>query len=142
MNNLNITELLKKRQQPIATQFLQTKKVDPIKDLLIKPEKLVSEFDEKGKEKIELWLSVACIATTILDTSTKALVNLKVINSRHAVFDLINGFKGLKKYFSGNVNHDAKEREIDDFVFNFLTSDEEHQKRVMRFQESLMNKSK
>lgn len=142
MNNLNITELLKNRHQPIATQFLQTKKVDPIKTMLISPQKKVAEFDEKGQETIERWLALACVATTILDTSTKALTKLKVIPSRNAVHDLIKAFKELRDYFNGNENYDKLEMDIDNFMFTFLNSSEEHQKRIIKFQESLINKAK
>lgn len=141
---MNIKDILKQpiNRVPVSAQFIQTKKVDPFKTMLIKPCKLVAEFDEKGKENIEKWLSFCVIGTTILNTGTKALVNLKVIDKRDAVFDLIEAFKQLKNYFKGNESFDEKERKIDDFMFQFLTMGEEHQHRVMKFSESVINKGR
>ena len=140
--HVNIGQILKQpiSRKPISAQFIQTKRVDPFKTMLIKPCKLVTEFDEKGKENIEKWLAMACIGTTILDTATKALTKLEVIDKRDAVFDLIGAFKQLKKYFNGNELFDEKERKIDDFMYWFLTQGEEHQNRVMKFSESVINK--
>ena len=140
--NVNIGQILKQpiSRKPISAQFIQTKRVNPFKTMLIKPCKLVTEFDEKGKENIEKWLAMACIGTTILDTATKALTKLEVIDKRDAVFDLIGAFKQLKKYFNGNELFDEKERKIDDFMYWFLTQGEEHQNRVMKFSESVINK--
>ena len=142
--NVNIGQILKQpiSRKPISAQFIQTKRVDPFKTMLIKPCKLVTEFDEKGKENIEKWLAMACIGTTILDTATKALTKLQVIDKRDAVFDLIGAFKQLKKYFNGNELFDEKERKIDDFMYWFLTQGEEHQNRVMKFSESVINKGR
>lgn len=142
--HVNIGQILNQpiSRKPISAQFIQTKKVDPFKTMLIKPCKLVTEFDEKGKENIEKWLAMACIGTTILDTATKALTKLQVIDKRNAVFDLIGAFKQLKKYFNGNELFDEKERKIDDFMYWFLTQGEEHQNRVMKFSESVINKGR
>lgn len=141
---MNIKQILKQpiSRQPISANFINTKKVDPISRMLIKPCKLVKEFDDKGKANIEMWLSMAVIGTTILDTSTKALTRLQVIDKRDAVHGLIKAFKELKGYFKGNELFDEKERQIDDFMFQFLTGSEEHQNRVIRFQESLINKKR
>lgn len=141
---MKIKDILKQpiNRTPISAQFIQTKKVDPFKTMLIKPCKLVAEFDDKGKENIEKWLSFCVIGTTILNTGTKALVNLNVIDKRDAVFDLISAFKQLKDYFKGNESFDEKERKIDDFMFQFLTMGEEHQNRVMKFSESVINKGR
>lgn len=141
---MNIKEILKKPidKTPISAKFIHTKKVDPLKEIIIKPVKLVSEFDEKGRENIELWLSFCAIGTTILSTGTKMLSHLGVIHKRDAIHDLIAAFQGLRKHFSGNVNFDEKEKQIDDFMYQFLTGSEEHQKRVIKFQESILNKTK
>lgn len=141
---MNIKDILKQpiNRAPVSAQFIQTKSVDPFKKMLIVPEKKVSEFDDKGKEQIERWLALSCVATTILDTSTKALTRLKVISSRDAVHDLIKAFKDLRGYFKGNENYDKLEMEIDEFMFYFLNSSEEHQRRVMKFSESVINKGR
>ena len=65
-----------------------------------------------------------------------------LINGRDGVFDLITAFKQLNKHFTGNENYDQKELGIDDFIFNFLTLDDEQQLRVIKFQESIMNKKR
>lgn len=137
---MNIKDILKQpiNRGPVSAQFIKTKIVDPIQ--LIKPLNGPQNYSEKDRDKVELWLSMAAIGTTIIDTATKGLANMKLIHSRDGVFDLINAFKQLNKHFTGNEKYDQKEMDIDNFIFGFLTGDEEHQKRVIRFQESLFNK--
>ena len=106
--------------------------------MLIKPARKVDSFDEAGKEKIEMWLAFCAIGTQILDTGTKMLSHLNVIHKRDAVFDLIKAFKQLRKHFAGNNNFDEKETALNDFLFTFLTMSEEEQKRVRKFQESIL----
>lgn len=137
---MNIKDILKQpiNRVPVSAQFIQTKKIDPIQKMLIKPCKLVKEFDEKGKQQIEEWLAFSVIATNMLDVSTKALVRLQVIDKRDAVHSLVSAFKELRGYFKGNNNFDEKERELDQFIYLFLTQDEVYQKRVMKFSESIL----
>lgn len=120
---------------PISAQFIHSPKPDK---MIINPIRKVDSFDEAGKDKIELWLSFCAIGTTVLDTGTKMLRHLKVIDNRDAVFDLITAFKQLRGHFSGNKNFDAKETALNDFLFTFLTMSETEQKRVMKFQESIL----
>ena len=82
--------------QPISAQFIHSPKPEK---MIINPVRKVDSFDEDGKEKIELWLSFCAIGTTILDTGTKMLRHLKVIDNRDAVFDLITAFKQLRGHF-------------------------------------------
>ena len=140
MNKLNITELLKKRQQPIATQFIQTKKVE-VKPF-IKPLKGPHQYNDKDRDSVEKWLCYTSIGTQIVETGTKMLAHKGLLKGRDGVFDLITAFKQLNKHFTGNENYDRKELGIDDFVFSFLTLTDEQQIRVIKFQESLINKSK
>lgn len=63
-----------------------------------------------------------------------------LIHSRDGVFDLITAFKQLNTHFNGNENYDAKERTIDDFIYLFLSMTDEQQMRVIKFQESILNK--
>lgn len=137
---MKIKDILKQpiNRTPISAQFIQTKKVDPFKTMLIKPCKLVAEFDEKGKSQIEEWLAFSVIATNMLDVSTKALVRLGVIHKKDAVHDLVRAFGELRGYFKGNINFDQKERELDQFIYLFLTQDEVYQKRIMKFSESIL----
>lgn len=121
--------------KPISAQFINFPKPEK---MLIKPVRKVESFDEEGKEKIELWLSFCAIGTQILDTGTKMLSHLNVIHRRDAVFDLIKAFKQLRSHFVGNENFDAKETDLNDFLFTFLTMTEEQQNRVMKFQESIL----
>ena len=121
--------------KPISAQFIHSPKPER---MIINPLRKVDSFNEAGKEKIELWLSFCAIGTTILDTGTKMLRHLKVIDNRDAVFDLIKAFKQLRGHFSGNKNFDAKETALNDFLFTFLTMSETEQKRVMKFQESIL----
>lgn len=136
---MNIKQILKQpiSRQPISAQFIKTKSVDPIKTMLIKPCKTAHEFDEKGKEQIETWLAFCNIGPTILDTGTRALTRMGVINNRDGIHDIIKAFKQLGGYFNGNENYDKKQVEIDNFMYLFLTGSEEHQKRIIKFQESL-----
>ena len=137
---MEIKDILKQpiSRNPISANFIKSAKPEK---LMIEPVRTVASFDEKGKENIELWLSFCAIGTTILDTGTKMLSHMGVIHKRDAIFDLITAFKQLRKHFSGNDNFDTKERELDDFFYTFLTSDEATQYRVIKFQESILNKS-
>ena len=126
--------------KPISAQFITT--ATPKKKMLIEPQKQAHEFDEEGKEKIETWLSFCAMATEMLDVGTKALANLKVIHKRDAVFDLVTAFKQLRKHFSGNENFDKTENEMNDFLFTFLHLPPDQQRRVVLFQESIINKSR
>ena len=122
---------------PISAQFINSPKPEK---MIINPVRKVDRFDESGKEKIELWLSFCAIGTQILDTGTKMLSHMNVINKRDAIFDLIKAFKQLRGHFSGNKNFDAKETALNDFLFTFLTMSDTEQKRVMKFQESILKK--
>ena len=137
---MEIKDILKQpiSRKPISANFIKSAKPEK---LMIEPVRTVASFDEKGKENIELWLSFSAIGTTILDTGTKMLSHMGVIHNRNAIFDLITAFKRLRVHFSGNKNYEEKERVLDDFFYTFLTSDEETQNRVIRFQESILNKS-
>ena len=137
---MQIKDILKQpiSRKPISANFIKSTKPEK---LMIEPVRTVASFDEKGKENIELWLSFCAIGTTILDTGTKMLSHMGVIHKRDAIFDLITAFKQLRKHFSGNDNFDTKERELDDFFYTFLTSNEETQHRVIKFQESILNKN-
>ena len=137
---MEIKDILKQpiSRNPISANFIKSTKPEK---LMIEPVRTVASFDEKGKENIELWLSFCAIGTTILDTGTKMLSHMGVIHKRDAIFDLITAFKQLRKHFSGNDNFDTKERELDDFFYTFLTSNEETQHRVIKFQESILNKN-
>ena len=137
---MNIKQILKQpiNRVPVSAQFIQTKKVEKTK--FITPVKKVADFDEKGKEQIENWLAISVIATNMLDVSTKALTRMGVIHERNAVFDLITAFKDLGKYFHGNENFDAKNIDLDGFIFSFLHSDEETQNRTIKFLETILNK--
>lgn len=121
--------------KPISAQFIHSPKPEK---MIINPVKKVDSFDQAGKEKIELWLSFCAVGTQILDTGTKMLRHLNVIDKRDAIFDLIKAFKQLRQHFSGNKNFDEKETALNDFLFTFLTMDETQQKRVMKFQESIL----
>ena len=66
------------------------------------------------------------------------LSHLNVIHKRDAVHDLIKAFKQLRSHFVGNQNFDAKETDLNNFLFTFLTMSEEEQNRVMKFQESIL----
>lgn len=137
---MNIKQILKQpiSRQPISANFIQTKKVDP--KPLIKPLAGPQHYNEKDRESVEQWLSYCAIGTQIIDTGTKMLAHKKLIYSRDGVFDLIKAYKQLNKHFTGNENYDRKEMGIEDFIFSFLTLNEEEQFRVIRFQESLINK--
>ena len=137
---MEIKDILKQPiiRNPISVNFIKSAKPEK---LMIEPVRTVASFDEKGKENIELWLSFCAIGTTILDTGTKMLSHMGVIHNRNAIFNLIKAFKQLRVHFIGNKNFDEKERVLDDFFYTFLTSDEETQNRVIKFQESILNKS-
>ena len=137
---MEIKDILKQpiSRNPISANFIKSTKPEK---LMIEPVRTVASFDEKGKENIELWLSFCAIGTTILDTGTKMLSHMGVIHNRNAIFDLITAFKQLRVHFSGNKNFDEKERVLDDFFYTFLTSDEATQHRIIKFQESILNKN-
>lgn len=137
---MEIKDILKQpiSRNPISANFIKSAKPEK---LMIEPVRTVASFDEKGKENIELWLSFCAIGTTILDTGTKMLSHMSVIHNRNVIFDLIKAFKQLRVHFSGNENFDKKERILDDFFYTFLTSDEATQHRIIKFQESILNKS-
>ena len=137
---MEIKDILKQpiSRNPISANFIKSAKPEK---LMIEPVRTVASFDEKGKENIELWLSFCAIGTTILDTGTKMLSHMGVIHNRNAIFDLITAFKQLRVHFSGNKNFDEKERVLDDFFYTFLTSDEATQHRIIKFQESILNKN-
>ena len=139
---MKIKDILKQpiNRTPISVQFIQTKKVDPFKTMLIKPCKTANEFDEKGKEQIETWLAFCNIGTTILDTGTRALTRMGVIHNRDGVHDIIKAFKQLGGYFNGNENYNKKQREIDDFMYMFLTCGEDKQNRIIKSAKSIWNK--
>ncbi|WP_027380804.1 hypothetical protein [Chryseobacterium daeguense] len=141
---MNIKKILANpiHNKPIAVNFINTAPAQTIRKESIKPNKLISDFDEKGREKVELWLSFCSIGTQILKTGTNMLMHLGVINKRDAVHDLITAFGQLRNHFAGNKSYDEKEKQIDDFMFQVLTGSEEHQKRVIKFQESILNKAK
>lgn len=137
---MTIKDILKQpiNRTPISVQFIQTKKVD-VKPL-IKPLKGPQNYNEKHRAQVEHWLSFCAIGTQIVETGTKALSNMGLIHSRDGVFDLITAFKQLNTHFTGNENYDAKERTIDDFIYLFLSMTDEQQMRVIKFQESILNK--
>lgn len=138
--HVNIGTILKQplNRNPISANFIAPV---IIKKPLIEPIRTVASFDQSGKDKIEMWLAFCVIGTTILETGTKMLSHMGVIHKRDAVFDLVKAFKELRGYFNGNENFDTKERVIDDFVASFLMSDEATQNRVIKFQESILNKN-
>ena len=139
--HINIGHIMKNQgtgtTRLVSAQFIHSPKPEK---MIINPVRKVDSFDEAGKDKIELWLSFCAIGTQILDTGTKMLSHLNVIHKRDAIFDLIKAFKQLRGHFSGNKNFDAKETALNDFLFNFLTSEEEIQNRTMKFLVSLINK--
>lgn len=135
---MNIKQILKNgiaHNKPISAQFIQTAKPEK---MIIKTVKNVSDFDEAGKQKIETWLSFCAIGTSMLDVGTKALSNMNVIHKRDAIFDLVAAFKQLRKLFSKNENFDQVENEMNDFLFTFLHLPPDQQKRVIKFQESIL----
>ncbi|WP_312394794.1 hypothetical protein [Chryseobacterium sp.] len=117
---MNLSQILKQPlyNKPVSAQFISVPKAK-IKRPLIEPMKKVNEFDQEGKENIELWLSFCAIGSTIISTGTKMLSHLGVIHKRDAVHDMTAAFSELRKHFSGNKNFDEKEREIDNFIYQF-----------------------
>ncbi|MGE8528482.1 hypothetical protein [Chryseobacterium rhizosphaerae] len=140
IRKMNHSKLFKKplANMPVSAQFLNVNRVE--KKSYIKPLAGPENFNEKDRDSVEMWLSFCAIGTTIVDTGTKMLSNLGLIHKRTGVFDLITAFKELNKHFTGNENFDKKEIGIEDFIFNFITGSEEQQKRVVKFQESLLRK--
>lgn len=139
---MNIKDILKQpiNRVPVSAQFIQTKKVKV--QPFIKPLKGPHQYNDKDRESVEQWLSYTAIGTQIVETGTKMLSHKGLIAGRDGVFDLITAFKQLNKHFTGNENYDQKEIGIDNFIFTFLTMTDEQQSRVIKFQESLINKSK
>lgn len=137
---MNIKQILKQpiNRLPVSAQFINTKKVEP--KPYIKPLAGPQNYNEKDREVVERWLSYCAIGTQIVETGTKMLAHKGLLHGRDGVFDLITAFKQLNKHFTGNENYDRKEMGIDDFVFTFLTLTEEEQNRVIRFQETILNK--
>ncbi|MBP1165086.1 putative DNA binding CopG/RHH family protein [Chryseobacterium sp. PvR013] len=140
IKKMNYSKLLKNRtgNVPVSVSFINTAQVQ--QKQLIKPLAGPQNYSEKDRDDVEKWLSFCAIGTTIIDTGTKMLKNKGLIHSRDGVFDLITAFKQLNKHFTGNENFDQKEIGIEDFVFTFLTSTEEQQQRVIKFQESVLRK--
>lgn len=140
LKKMNYSKILKQpiKNMPISVSFINSAQVN--QKPLIKPLSGPQNYNEKDREEVEKWLSFCAIGTTMVDTGTKMLKNKGLIHSRDGVFDLITAFKQLNKHFTGNENFDQKELGIDDFVFTFLTSTEEQQQRVIKFQESLLRK--
>ena len=134
-SNMQITYT---QNKPLSANFLNVPKVN--QKPLIKPLAGPQNYNDKDRDEVEKWLSFCAIGTTIIDTGTKMLRNKGLIHSRDGVFDLITAFKQLNKHFTGNEKFDKKEIGIEDFVFTFLTSTEEQQQRVIKFQESLLRK--
>lgn len=128
------------KNTPIAVQMLGIKNTKPKPP--IQPQKQVSEFTESEKVNIETWLAYCNIGIQMLNTGTKALKNLKVLNERNAIFELIDAFKKLGSYFNGNKNYETKQTETEDFLFTFINLSDEEKNRVIRFQESIINKRK
>ena len=141
LKKMNYSKILKQpiKNMPISVSFINSAQVN--QKPLINPLTGPQNYNEKDREEVEKWLSFCAIGTTMVDTGTKMLKNKGLIHSRDGVFDLITAFKQLNKHFTGNENFDQKELGIDDFVFTFLTSTEEQQQRVIKFQESLLRKS-
>lgn len=141
LRKMNIAKLLKQpvSKMPISASFINAARVQA--KPLIKPLSGPENYDNKDRESVEMWLSFCAIGTTIIDTGTKMLANKGLIHKRDGVFDLISAFKQLNKHFTGNEKFDKKEIGIEDFVFTFLTSSEEDQMRVVKFQESILKKN-
>lgn len=139
---MNIKQILKQpiSRQPISANFINTKKVE-VKPF-IKPLKGPHQYNDKDRDSVEKWLCYTSIGTQIVETGTKMLAHKGLLKGRDGVFDLITAFKQLNKHFTGNENYDRKELGIDDFIFSFLTLTDEQQIRVIKFQESLINKAK
>lgn len=137
---MNIKQILKERMNtaPISAQFIQTKKVEP--KPYIKPLSGPQNYNEKDRDIVEKWLSYTAIGTQIVETGTKMLAHKGLLTGRDGVFDLITAFKQLNNHFTGNENYDRKEIGIDDFIFTFINLNEEEQNRVIKFQETILNK--
>lgn len=135
---MNLTNILKQPRIPISAQFIKSTKLEP--KILIKPLAGPQNYKEKDRDDVERWLTFCAIGTQIIDTGTRMLAHKKLIHSRDGVFDLITAFKQLNKHFTGNENYDNKEMDIDNFIYLFLTGSEEHQNRVIKFQESILKK--
>ncbi|WP_284464859.1 hypothetical protein [Chryseobacterium sp.] len=142
IRKMNLKKLLNQpgRNVPISASFINSQRVG-LKPI-IRPLKTFDQLDENDREYVEKWLVYSAIGTTILDTGTKMLSHKGIIGKRTAVHELIEEFKRLNKHFTGNENYDKKEIGIEDFLFTFLTGNEKHQNRVIKFQESIINKHK
>lgn len=125
--------------QPLSVQLIKTAEV---KSLILQPDKPKESFTAKERSKIDMWFAICVISTTMLENATKALLKLGVIKRRSGVFELIHAMKALRNHFKDDKDFAQEEIEIDEFIFWFLTMGKEHQKRVMKFQESIINKQK
>lgn len=141
LRKMNFSKLLKQpiSKMPVSASYINTAKIKA--KPLIRPLSGPENYNEKDRDEVERWLAFCAIGTTIIDTGTKVLKNKGLIHSRDGIFDMITAFKQLNKHFSGNDSFDQKEIGIEDFVFTFLNSTEEQQRRVIKFQESLFRKS-
>ncbi len=138
--HVNIGQILKQpiNRVPVSAQFIQTKKVEP--KPYIKPLAGPQNYNDKDRKEVERWLTYCAIGTQIVETGTKMLAHKGLIHSREGVFDLITAFKQLNKHFTGNEEYDSKEMDFDNFIYTFLTMNEDQQRRTIKFQESLLNK--
>lgn len=132
-------KFIKTGNVPVSANFINTQSVT-VKPL-IPMEKKPEQFKEKDRADVEKWLVFCAIATTMLETGTRALKNKGLIHDRNAIFDLVNSFKQLNKAFTGNPEFDSLQNEVDTFLFTFLNLSSEDQNRVVKFQESLINKN-
>lgn len=128
---------------PVAVNFLPTAKIKPITPEIVhglRPKKNPKEMTPKQVKDVELWLSQCSIGVRILDTGTKMLKHLEVLDGRDAIFDMTHGFKKLWNHYVGDSEYKKKEQQFEDFIFTFLTMTDEQQKRTIKFAESIINK--
>lgn len=138
---IDISKILNNKiheQTPISAQYIGAPKVE--NKMLIKPLRNFDDLSEKEKVNVEKWLHFCTIGNSILNTSTKALTNMKVISERNAIHDLLRAFGSLGNHYFGNDYFEQKNRDIDSFLFTFIGMSEENQNRVIKFQESILNK--
>lgn len=135
---MSFNKFLKTGKVPVSAQFInaQTNKAP-----VMKPHKAPQTFKGKDREDVERWLIFCAIATTMLDTGTKGLKNKGVLHSRNAIFDLIASFKQLSDAFGENKEFLSLQNDVDNFIYTFLTLKPEEQNRVVKFQESIINKN-
>ena len=89
-------------------------------------------------ENVDTWLAYCNFGIGMLDVGTKALKNNNFMSNRNGVFDLINEFKRLDDHYHSSVEFQDDRRELEDFVYTFLTSTPEQRKRVIKVQESII----